>query len=94
MGSNVIGQNDGGTLTAIFMDNVPGYNAQQDHVDAVGVDIQGDFGNMYIREVESFADSILNNKPLVVPASDALHVQKVIAAAYESTEKNIIINIK
>lgn len=94
MGSNVIGQNDGGTLTGIFMDNVPGYNAQQDHVDAVGVDIKGDFGNMYIREVESFADSILTGKPLLVPASDALHVQKVIAAAYESTEKNIIINIK
>lgn len=94
MGSNVIGQNDGGTLTGIFMDNVPGYNAQQDHVDAKGVEIEGEFGNMYTREVESFADSILNDKPLVVPATDALHVQKVIAAAYESTEKNIIIEVK
>ncbi|MBR2860355.1 MAG: Gfo/Idh/MocA family oxidoreductase [Clostridia bacterium] len=93
MGSNIIGQNDGGTLTAIFMDNVPGYNAQQDHIDVKGVEIDGEFGNMYIREVESFADSILNDKPLVVPASDALHVQKVIAAAYLSTEKNKIIEI-
>lgn len=94
MGSNVIGQNDGGTLTAIFMDNVSGYDARQDHVDYDGEQIKGDFGNMYTREVESFADSILKDKPLVVPASDALHVQKVIAAAYESTEKNIIINIE
>ncbi len=93
MGSNVIGQNDGGTLTAIFMDNVPGYNAQQDHIDTDGENILSEFGNMYTRQIESFAHSILNDKPLVVPASDALHVQKVIAAAYESTEKNIIINI-
>ena len=50
--------------------------------------------------VADMAENILRtlgyseHKPLVVPASDALHVQKVIAAAYESTEKNIIINIK
>ena len=49
---------------------------------------------MYTREVESFADSILNDKPLVVPALDALHVQKIIAAAYESTATNKIINLK
>lgn len=94
LGNNVIGQNDGGTLTGIFMDNVPGYDAKQDHVDTKGVEIEGNFGNMYTREVESFSDSILNDKPLVVPASDALHIQKVISAAYESTEKNIIVDIK
>ena len=48
---------------------------------------------MYTREVESFADSVLNDKPLVVPASDALHVQKVIQAAYESTLTNKIIDV-
>lgn len=93
MGSNVIGQNDGGTLTGIFMNNVPGYDAQQDHVDTKGVEIEGDFGNMYTREVESFADSILNDKPLVVPATDALHVQKVIAAAYKSSEESKLIKM-
>ncbi|MBE5750067.1 MAG: Gfo/Idh/MocA family oxidoreductase [Clostridiales bacterium] len=93
MGSNVIGQNDGGTLTGIFMNNVPGYDAKQDHVDAKGVEIEGDFGNMYTREVESFADSILNDKPLVVPATDALHVQKVIAAAYRSSKERKLIKM-
>jgi len=49
---------------------------------------------MYTREIESFSDSILYNKLLVAPASDAVHVQQVIEAAYESTKKNLIIDIQ
>lgn len=93
MGDNVIGQIDGGTLSGFFMDSVAGYNATQNHDANNGELIDAEFGNMYTREVESFADSVLNDKPLVVPASDALHVQKVIAAAYESTEKKIIVKL-
>ncbi len=93
MGDNVIGQIDGGTLSGFFMDGVAGYNATQNHDANNGDLIDAEFGNMYTREVESFADSVLNDKPLVVPASDALHVQKVIAAAYESTEKKIIVKL-
>ncbi len=93
MGDNVIGQIDGGTLSGFFMDNVSGYNATQNHDANNGVDLDAEFGNMYTREVESFADSVLNDKPLVVPASDALHVQKVIAAAYESTEKKTVVKL-
>ena len=94
MGENIIGQIDGGSLNAFFMDEVSGYNATQNHQAGEGIDVEGEFGNMYTREVESFADSVLNDKPLVVPASDALHVQKVIAAAYESTDKKIIVDVK
>jgi predicted dehydrogenase len=93
MGDNVIGQIDGGTLSGFFMDNVSGYNATQNHDANNGIELDAEFGNMYTREVESFADSVLNDKPLVVPASDALHVQKVIAAAYESTEKKTIVKL-
>ena len=93
IGENVIGQIDGGTLNAIYLDDVPGYDATQNTIDAKGEDVEGEFGNMYTREVESFADSVLNDKPLVVPASDALHVQKVIQAAYESTLTNKIIDV-
>ncbi len=93
MGDNVIGQIDGGTLSGFFMDNVSGYNATQNHDANNGIELDAEFGNMYTREVESFADSVLNDKPLVVPASDALHVQKVIAAAYESTEKKTVVKL-
>lgn len=59
----------------------------------VGVEIPGDFGNMYTREIESFSDSILNNKPLVVPASDAVHVQRIMEKAYASGEELKILKI-
>ena len=94
IGENVIGQIDGGTLKGIFMDNVGGYDAVQTHKEAAETELYGEFGNLYTREIESFADSVLNDKPLVVPASDALHVQKVVAAAYESTITKKIIDIK
>ena len=51
------------------------------------------FGNAYTREIESFSDSILNGKPLEVPASDAVYVQKVIEAAYQSNDEKRTIDL-
>lgn len=96
MGDTVIGQNDGGSVNALFMDKVGGYDPTQNHGDdeQKGIELDADFGNMYTREIESFAESVLEDKPLVVPASDAVHVQRVIEAAYRSTETNSILEIK
>ncbi|MBR2019732.1 MAG: Gfo/Idh/MocA family oxidoreductase [Clostridia bacterium] len=93
MGDSVIGQIDGGTLNAVFLDEVPGYDAAQQHVEVPEKAIEGDFGNIYRREVESFARSILEGTPLEVPASDAVHVQKIIELAYRSTEENRIFEL-
>ena len=93
LGDNVIGQIDGGKLNAVFLDDVGGYDAIQNHEVLDGIELEGEFGNMYTREIESFADSILNDKPLEVPAEDALHVQKVIDAAYKSSESKTIIEL-
>lgn len=87
LGDTIIGQNDGGKLNAAFVEGDMAYNAAQDHADEAGIDVPGDFGNMYTREIESFSDSILHGKPLKVPASDAVHVQKVMELAYRSTEE-------
>lgn len=94
LGDTVIGQNDGGKLNAVYLDGVSGYSATQDHADYAGIDVEGNFGNMYTREIESFADSILNQKPLEVPASDALHVQKVIEAAYKSSAERVTVSVE
>ena len=93
MGDGVIGQVDGGTMDALFMGAVGGYNAQQDTVKSASEDINVQFGNMYTREIESFSDSILNNKPLEVPAEDAVYVQKVIEAAYKSNDEKKTIDL-
>lgn len=86
MGDTIIGQNDGGVLNAVFLEKNQAYDATQDHNDDAGVNLPAEFGNMYTREIESFSDSILHNKPLEVPASDAVHVQHIMELAYRSGE--------
>ena len=86
LGDTIIGQNDGGVLNAVFIEKNLAYNATQDHNDETGIDLPGEFGNMYTREIDSFSDSILHNKPLEVPASDAVHVQHIMELAYRSGE--------
>lgn len=87
LGDTMIGQLDGGKLNAVFLDKNVAYSAEQTHADDAGIDIPGDFGNLYTREIESFSDSILSGKPLAVPASDAVHVQHIMELAYRSGEE-------
>ncbi len=87
LGDTMIGQLDGGKLNAVFIDRNVGYSSEQTHNDDAGVEIQGSFGNLYTREIESFSDSILHGKPLEVPASDAVHVQRIMELAYRSGEE-------
>lgn len=93
LGDTVIGQVDGGSIDAMFLDEVGGYDATQDASAAESVTIEAELGNMYQREIESFGDSILNGKPLEVPAEDALEVQRIIEAAYRSNDEKKIIDL-
>lgn len=93
MGDSIIGQVDGGTVDALFLGDVGGYDATQDTKDTRGEELEVTFGNAYTREIESFSDSILNRKPLEVPASDAVYVQKVIEAAYQSNDEKRTIDL-
>lgn len=92
-GENIIGQVDGGTLDALFCGDVGGYDAQQDTKEVAGTEIPVTFGNMYTREIESFGNSILNNLPLEVPASDAVQVQRVMEAAYRANDEKTVITL-
>lgn len=93
IGENVLGQIDGGTLDALFCGETGGYDAQQNTKNVQGTTIDVEFGNMYTRQIVSFGNSILNNLPLEVPASDAVQVQKVMEAAYRSNDEKIIIEL-
>ena len=48
---------------------------------------------MYTREIESFGNSILNDLPLEVPASDAVQVQRVMEAAYRSNDEKCVVEL-
>lgn len=93
LGDSVIGQVDGGSVDAMFLADVGGYDAAQDGKEAQKTMLNAALGNMYTREIESFGDSLLNGTPLTVPASEAVQVQRVIEAAYRSCEEKRIIDL-
>ena len=97
LGDNIIGQIDGGILDAMFLEKQGDYNAQQDTNEMTAQSAEVEFGNMYAREIESFSNSLLNGTPIEVPASDAVYVQRVMEAAYASSESgctSTIANLK
>ncbi len=87
-----LSQVEGGTLTVLLSDE-SGYDAQQNRNDVEPVEVNVEFGNMYTKEIESFGRSILDGQEIQVPAEDAIQVQKVMYAAYESAEKKQFINL-
>ena len=93
LGDNVIGQIDGGTLDAMYLEKQGDYNATQDTNLASAQTTDVEFGNMYAREIESFSHSLINGTPLEVPASQAVQVQRVMEAAYVSSETGRAIKV-
>ena len=83
----VIGQEDGGTLDAMFLGEQSGYIALQNTNKAQGKTIEMNFGNTYAREIASFSNSLLTGAPLEVPARQAVQVQRVMEAAYHSNDQ-------
>lgn len=93
LGDGVIGQVDGGSVDAMFLSENKGYDAQQDHSEVQKSEIEVELGNMYTREIVSFGESVLNGKPLTVPAQDAVDVQRIIEAAYISNDEKRFVDI-
>lgn len=77
----------------VLPDDGLGYDAKQDRVDVQSVKINVEFGNMYTKEIEAFSRSILNGAAIDIPGEDALQVQKVVEAAYESNSTGKFIDI-
>lgn len=83
-----IGQVEGGKLDVLITGDGGSYDAKQEKEAAVSSSIDVEFGNMYAREIESFGESLLTGKSLAVPAEEAIQVQRIVEAAYESAECN------
>ena len=60
----------------------------QNRVNVDSYQMEGAGLNMYEREVSSFNESILTGKPIEAPATDAVHIQKVIESIYRSVEED------
>jgi predicted dehydrogenase len=91
--TETLGQVDGGTVS-IKLDDQGGYNAQQDKGQAAAtVEGPANFGNMYGREFDSFSLSLLEGRAVEVPLADAVQVQRVVEAAYESAKTGRFVSL-
>lgn len=93
LAEGTIGQVEGGKLDVVLSGDSLGYDAKQDRVDVSAVNVDVEFGNMYAKEIESFSNSILNGKAVEVTIEEALQVQKVAEAAYESSSTGKTVSI-
>lgn len=89
-----IGQSEDGDVLVTLSDDSLGYDALQERKENKDVKMTGASGNMYTKEVSSFAESILNGTEVEVPATDAARVQRVIESIYESAKTGRFIDIK
>lgn len=93
LGDAVIGQVDGGSVDAMFLKEAGGYDARQDGDRGASEVLDVTFGNLYAREIESFGKSVLEGKPVTVPAQDAVNVQRVIEAAYRANDARCMVDL-
>jgi len=92
LAEGTISQIEAGNISVVISEE-GGYDAQQNRNDVAPLEIEADFGNMYTKEIESFGRSITDGVKIEVPAADAIQVQKVIEAAYESVETGKVITL-
>ena len=87
-----VGQEDVGVLKCVFSEQ-GAYDANQVRKDIERTQYAADGINLYEREISSFSDSIRNGNEIVVPMESAAHLQKVIEAAYKSSETGSLVKI-
>ena len=81
-----ISQVEGGSIRVLCTDDVGEYDAAQTRGEIKPLELEVDFGNMYTKEVEAFADAVLNGGEVPVTAADAIRSQRAIEAAYNGSD--------
>ena len=77
-----LSQVEGGTVEILACPEVKGYDAQQDRSLVEPVTLEVEFGNMYTKELDAFANAIINNEEPPVNGKNTLAVQKIIESVY------------
>ena len=79
-----LSQVEGGHVEILACPEAKGYDAQQDRSLVEPVELEVEFGNMYTKEIDAFADAIRNGSEPPVSGKGTLSVQKIIEAVYTS----------
>ncbi len=86
LAEGTIAQDDAGRVELLISEE-KGYDAQQTRSIGGAELLETEKVNMYTQEIASFGRSLLTGAPLEVPAEEAIKVQRVIEAAYRSSEE-------
>lgn len=81
-----ISQVEGGTVEVLRADDTAAYDAAQNRGEIKPLDISVEFGNMYTKEIEAFGRAVAGEGEIPISAEDAIRSQKIVEAAYESSE--------
>ena len=93
LGDMIVAQVDGGILNAITLSDADDLLLEPEAGFGIGKNIEGDCGNMYRAELDSFSRSVLNGTPLEVDPMDAVQVQRIIDAAYVSSRERRTVSV-
>jgi len=81
-----ISQVEGGEIEVLCTDDSLGYDADQNRNDVAPMEIDVTFGNMYTKEIEAFGKAVIGEGEIPISAEDAIMSQKVVEAAYSSSD--------
>lgn len=82
--TGTLSQEEGGTVEILACPEDTGYDAQQSRSLVEPVNLEVEFGNMYTKELEAFANAIINDTEPPVNGENTLLVQRVIESIYTS----------
>lgn len=92
--SGTLAQAEVGDVKVLISDDSLGYDADQSRTEIVPLSLEGTpLGNMYTKEVEQFGDAIINDTEPPVDADSAILDQKIVEAAYKSSETKAFVQI-
>ena len=92
--SGTLAQAEVGTVNILISDDSLEYDANQTRDEIVPLSLEGTpLGNMYTKEVEQFGDAIINDTDVPVSIESAIYDQKIVEAAYKSSDEKVFVAI-
>ena len=79
-----LGQEEGGSVKILACPENAGYDAKQSRSVVEPIELKVEFGNMYTKEIDAFALSVINDTEPPVNGKNTLIVQKIIDAVYNN----------
>ncbi len=93
--TGTLAQAEVGSVSILISDDSLGYDANQTRNELIPVLLDGELtGNMYTKEIEGFGKAITDGTDTPVSIESAIYDQKIVEAAYKSSEEKRFITVE